>query len=160
MSNPKNAYIEDGVFYWRVNGVRWYTNLDIPQRHRPIDLRGNYYRPELYPKYYNLDAIDVSKVEDIPCDYDGLMGVPISIMDKYCPEQFEIIGCSDVADSIPDVDILGQDWIDGYRAQGGTGHYTANMKSLGLTTPKYKIVFSRYIIRNKNPEPRRYPDDN
>lgn len=144
----------------RVSGVMWFTNLDIPKRHQNLDLRGNYYRSNDYPKYYNLNAIDVSKVENLPCDYDGLMGVPITFMQNYNPDQFEIIGCSDVADSIPNVDILGQDWIDGYRAQGGTGHYTANMKSLGLTIPKYKIVFSRIIIRNKNPEPRRYPNDN
>ena len=144
----------------RVSGVMWFTNLDIPKRHQNLDLRGNYYRSIDYPQYYNLNAIDVSKVENLPCDYDGLMGVPITFMQSYNPEQFEIIGCSDVAGSIPNVNILGQDWIDGYRAQGGTGHYTANMKSLGLTIPKYKIVFSRIIIRNKNPEPRRYPDDN
>ena len=143
----------------RVSGVMWFTNLDIPKRHQNLDLRGNYYRSSDYPKYYNLDAIDVGKVENIPCDFDGMMGVPITFMQNYNPDQFEIIGCSDVADSIPNVDILGQEWIAGYRAQGGTGHYTANMKSVGLIKPKYKIIFSRIMIRNKNPEPRRYPDE-
>lgn len=85
---------EEGKRYIRVKGVRWYTNLDIPQRHQPLDLRGNYYHgnEELYPKYDNYDAIDVSKTADIPCDFDGQMGVPITFLDKYCPEQFEIVG--------------------------------------------------------------------
>jgi len=150
---------ENGKKHGFVPGMCWYTNLDIPQRHKFIDLRGNYYKQYKYQKYYNLEAIDIGKTNDIPCDFDGLMGVPISIMENFCPEQFEIVGCSDVADSIPNVETLGQEWIDTYRAQGGTGHYTANMKSLGITNPKHKIVFSRLIIRNKNPEPRRYPDE-
>lgn len=72
----------------------WYTNLDIPKRHEPLDLRGNYYRgnEEQYPHYDNYDAIEVSKTTDIPCDYYGTMGVPISFLDKYCPEQFDIVG--------------------------------------------------------------------
>lgn len=71
----------------------WYTNLDIPKRHEPIDLRGNYYHgnEEAYPKYDNFNAIEVSHTADIPCDYDGVMGVPVSFMNKYCPEQFDII---------------------------------------------------------------------
>ena len=76
----------------RVSGVMWFTNLDIPKRHQPIDLRGNYYDPEKYLKYVNFDAIEVSKVADIPEDYDGLMGVPITFLSVYCPEQFEIVG--------------------------------------------------------------------
>ena len=60
-----------------------------------LDLRGNYYSPEQYPKYDNYDAIEVSRVDDIPCDYNGVMGVPITFMDKYCPEQFEIIWTTD-----------------------------------------------------------------
>ena len=83
---------ETGRKYVRVKGVRWFTNLEHKKRHQPIDLRGNYYDPEKFPKYDNYDAIEVGKVGEIPCDYDGVMGVPISFMDKYCPEQFEIVG--------------------------------------------------------------------
>ena len=85
---------EEGRRFIRVKGVRWYTNVDMPQRHSPIDLRGNYYygNEEQYPKYDNFDAIDVSNVADIPSDYYEYMGVPISFMDRYCPEQFEVIG--------------------------------------------------------------------
>ncbi len=74
----------------RVSGVVWYTNLEHSKRHDPIDLYKTY-SPEEYPKYDNYDAINVNKTADIPCDYDGIMGVPITFMDKYCPEQFEII---------------------------------------------------------------------
>lgn len=85
---------ENGNKYIRVKGVRWFTNLDIKKRHVPIDLRGNYYKDheDEYPKYDNYDAINVDKVADIPIDYDGVMGVPITFIDKYCPEQFEILG--------------------------------------------------------------------
>ena len=77
---------------WRSMGnVCWFTNLDTTKRHECLDLRGNYYDAETYPKYDNFDAINVNKVADIPCDYDGLMGVPITFMDKYNPEQFEIV---------------------------------------------------------------------
>lgn len=78
---------------WRSMGnACWFTNLDIPKRHRPLDLRGNYYAPEKYPKFDNYDAINVDKVADIPIDFYGVMGVPVTFMDKYCPEQFEIVG--------------------------------------------------------------------
>lgn len=82
----------DGRRFIRVKGVRWFTNLDYKKRHEPLDLRGVYYDPDKYPRYDNYDAIEVSKTADIPCDYDGIMGVPITFLDKYCPEQFEIIG--------------------------------------------------------------------
>ncbi len=95
MSNPKNAYIKDEKLYWRVNGVRWYTNLDHEKRHTalPQDL-GFVYKghEDMYNKYANYDAINVDKVTQIPCDYKGLMGVPVSFMDKYCVDQFDIIG--------------------------------------------------------------------
>ncbi|MBR4345987.1 MAG: adenine-specific methyltransferase EcoRI family protein [Oscillospiraceae bacterium] len=82
---------ENGIKYIRVKGVRWYTNLDYSQRHEDLILYKSY-SPEEYPHYDNYDAIEVSKTADIPCDYDGVMGVPITFMDKYNPEQFEIIG--------------------------------------------------------------------
>lgn len=77
----------------RISGVKWFTNLDISKRHEKLILY-KHYNPEEYPKYDNYDAINVDKVADIPCDYDGVMGVPITFLDKYNPEQFEILGCS------------------------------------------------------------------
>ena len=69
----------------------WFTNLDIKKRHEKMIL-WKHYNPEEYPHYENFDAIDVSEVANIPCDYDGYMGVPKTFIDKYNPEQFEIIG--------------------------------------------------------------------
>jgi hypothetical protein len=69
----------------------WYTNLDIKKRHEDIILYKEYNQEE-YPKYDNFDAIEVSKTKEIPKDYSGIMGVPITFMDKHNPEQFEIVG--------------------------------------------------------------------
>lgn len=82
---------EVGNRYIRVVGIRWFTNLDYPQRHEPINLYKRY-TPEEYPHYDNYDAINVNYTNDIPCDYEGIMGVPITFLDKFSPEQFEILG--------------------------------------------------------------------
>ena len=74
----------------KFGNILWYTNIQHKKRNTPIDLYKRYSNE--YPKYDNYDAIEVSKVSDIPMDYDGVMGVPITFLDKYCPEQFEIIG--------------------------------------------------------------------
>lgn len=71
----------------------WFTNLEHKKRNEEIMLY-EHYAPEKYPKYDNYDAINVDKVTEIPCDYDGIMGVPITFLDKYNPNQFEIVGCS------------------------------------------------------------------
>ena len=75
----------------RVSGVVWFTNLDIKKRHEKLVLYQRY-TPEQYPKYENFDAINVDKTAEIPIDYDGVMGVPITFMDKYNPGQFDILG--------------------------------------------------------------------
>jgi len=75
----------------RVSGVHWFTNLDIAKRHEDLILY-KAYTPEDYPKYDNYDAINVDKTKEIPMDYQGAMGVPITFLDKYNPEQFEILG--------------------------------------------------------------------
>ncbi|MBQ1909231.1 MAG: adenine-specific methyltransferase EcoRI family protein [Bacteroidaceae bacterium] len=74
----------------RVSGVHWFTNLETKKRHEELVLFKNY-NAEDYPQYDNYDAINVDKTNDIPCDYDGVMGVPITFLDKYNPEQFEIV---------------------------------------------------------------------
>ena len=78
----------------RVSGVVWYTNLDISKRHEDLILFKKY-NPTDYPKYDNYDAIEVSKSNEVPIDYDGVMGVPITFMNKYNPEQFEIVGATE-----------------------------------------------------------------
>lgn len=80
----------NGEKYIRVKGVRWFTNLDYLQRHEDLTLYKKY-NPEEYPVYDNYDGIEVSKTAEIPYDYDGFMGVPITFFDKFNPEQFEII---------------------------------------------------------------------
>jgi hypothetical protein len=82
---------EDGKKYIRVKGVRWFTNLDYRELHEKLTLYKRYNKKE-FPKYDNYDAIEVSETKDIPQDYDGVMGVPITFLDKYNPEQFEILG--------------------------------------------------------------------
>ena len=82
---------EKGKRFIRVKGVRWFTNIEDAKRNLPLDLYKKY-NPKDYPKYDTYDAINVDKTSDIPMDYDGVMGVPISFLDKYCPTQFEIVG--------------------------------------------------------------------
>lgn len=78
----------------RVSGVHWFTNLDIDKRHEPLILYKKY-TPEDYPNYDNYDAVEVGRTNDIPMDYEGVMGVPITFLDKYSPEQFEIVGATE-----------------------------------------------------------------
>ncbi len=85
---------EKGNKFINVKGVRWFTNIDYKERHENLILY-KHYSPELYPKYENYNVIEVSKTADIPVDYAGVMGVPISFIDKYNPEQFEIIGMAE-----------------------------------------------------------------
>ena len=91
-----------GNHFIRVKGVRWFTNLEHGRRHQPLQLmtmaqnikhsKHKEVRGIGYRKYDNYDAIEVPFTDAIPSDYDGVMGVPISFLDKYCPEQFEIVG--------------------------------------------------------------------
>jgi len=82
---------ENGKKIARVSTSCWFTNLKVEKHKEEITLYKKY-NPEEYPKYENFDAINVNKYTDIPCNYDGLIGVPITFLDKHNPEQFEIIG--------------------------------------------------------------------
>lgn len=100
---------ETGHKYIRVKGVRWFTNMEHRERHESLPLYKSY-TPEEFPTYDNYDAIDVGKTSDIPCDYEGVMGVPITFLDKYCPEQFEILGDSRYHDGqtvADDINVVG-----------------------------------------------------
>lgn len=114
--------IVEGVKYCFVNGIMWYTNLDNNKRHEEIDLYKTY-SPEEYPKYDNYDAIEVSRVESIPLNYEGIMGVPITFLNKYCPEQFEIVGIAN--------------------------HGCDNEYDLFAPKLKNKTIFTRILIRRK-----------
>jgi len=82
--NPDDNYV-------KTPSIAWFTNIDIKKRHEDLVLY-KHYTPTEYPKYFNFDAINVNKVTDIPFDYDGYIGVPITFFDKYNPSQFEVIG--------------------------------------------------------------------
>ena len=88
-TSPKE-FIQPDNSIKKFGNISWFTNLDIIKRHEKLILWKNY-TPEEYPKYDNYDAINVDKVSEIPVDYDGVMGVPITFMDKYNPKQFEIV---------------------------------------------------------------------
>lgn len=102
LANKKegSAYkIIDGVVMGRLASACWFTNLDIKKRHEELILVKQYHGHKVeYPHYDNYDAINVDKTVDIPCDYDGVMGVPITFLDKYNPEQFKIVGLGNGAE--------------------------------------------------------------
>jgi len=98
-----NYKIVNGIVKGRSSSI-WFTNMDNPKRHEEITLYRKYTSGE-YPTYDNYDAIEVGRVAEIPVDYDGAMGVPITFLDKYNPEQFEIIGMS--ASAGYDVEVVG-----------------------------------------------------
>ena len=124
---------ESGRKFIRVKGVRWFTNLDIKQRHEEMILV-NRYNSDFYPKFDNYDAINVGKTADIPCDYAGIMGVPISFLDKYSPDQFEILGCSE---------------SEGKGFSNGLWHSESGVKQPLIAGERQ---YTRIFIRNKHPE--------
>ncbi len=128
---------EDGTKYVRVKGVRWFTNLDYPGRHEDLELEMTY-GPDAYPTYANFDAIEVSKTMNIPVDYGGPMGVPITFLDKFNPGQFDILGSSKT---------LGRPMSEvaekGTYVAGGPRFYLPN----GDGT--YRRMYDRIVIRNR-----------
>jgi hypothetical protein len=125
---------EEGRKYIRVKGVRWFTNMDNPNRHEELPLYKKYSAAE-YPRYDNLDAIEVSKTGEIPGDYFGLMGVPDAFLDKYNPNQFEIIG-------LPTGD-LGKEI-------GVTKNYRGRTDIALTKDGKSRCPYSRIIIKRKS----------
>lgn len=120
----------------RVSGVTWFTNLEIPKRHEMLDLVCRY-SPDEYPEYDNFEGIDVGKTVDIPFDYDGVMGVPDTMLYSFNPEQFEIIGLGngDLAKQI-----------------GITKNYRGRTDLAFTKDGKHKCPYSRILIRNKHPQ--------
>jgi len=120
--------IVNGVKYFSMGRILWFTNLDTTKRHEELVLYKKY-NPKEYPKYDNYDAIEVSRYSDIPMDYDGVMGVPITFLTQYNPDQFEIVGWSRHNDQ----------GMDGGYWKGGKSDATINGKE----------VYRRILIRNK-----------
>lgn len=142
--NPDDNYI-------KVPAIAWYTNLDISKRHEELILYKSY-NDEDYPVYENYDAINVDKIGDIPIDYYGKMGVPITFLGKYCPEQFEIIGNACDTDWLREVGVrtMGEQTIRRLREQGNKAHVTANMNSLYIIeNGKVVLPYARIIIQRK-----------
>lgn len=126
----------------KVPAITWFTNIDHAKRHQmlPLDLGFTYVGyEEDYPKYENYDAIEVSKVGQIPCDYMGVMGVPITFLDKYCPEQFEIVGIS-LFEAIPIRDIAS---VNDKYEKGGNRLY------IRVGQHELKRMYERLLIRRK-----------
>ena len=94
--------IVNGIKYFSMGRILWFTNLDTTKRHEQLNLYKKY-SPKEYPKYDNYDAINIDRVNDIPMDYSGAMGVPLTFFDKYSPIQFEIISSNDIRlnDKVP-----------------------------------------------------------
>lgn len=89
-TSPKEFLLPDGSIQ-KFGNILWFTNLDHEKRHEPLVLDRRYTAGD-YPQFDNYGAVNVSRVADIPADYDGLMGVPISFLNRHCPEQFDILG--------------------------------------------------------------------
>ena len=103
-----------------------------------------------YQKYDNFDAIEIPFADSIPCDYEGVMGVPISFLNKYNPDQFEILGNMDDHEEMKKIGVtpLSEEFIAGYRAVGGTGAQRAGGYWVGLTNPN-RFPFKRIFIKHK-----------
>lgn len=149
--------------YIRVPSIRWFTSLDYKERHEDLILYKNY-TPEEYPKYENYDAINVDITKNIPMDYQGYIGVPITFIDKYNPDQFEIIALGIVGSidftSNKKMEILDKEW-------NWTGKFTRNAKwtlyrkynrKSDKKSPAFKdfetwelysSIYARVIIKNK-----------
>lgn len=145
---------EKGNRYIRVVGVRWFTNLDYPQRHEDLDLYKQY-TPEEYPTYENYDAINVNKTGEIPIDFEGIMGVPITFMDKYNPDQFEILGMCENEDlyALKTKVYTTAECKQAYFAKfGKNGTYDLNASGVILKDGIQEKVYQRILIRNKKPQ--------
>ena len=162
-----NAYIDkNGKKHGYVPGIAWFTNLDIKKRHNELILVKRYSSDE-YPKFDNYDAIEVSKVKDIPCDYAGVMGVPITFLSEYNPDQFELLGVSSAMSNDDSLNIR-KDYSKyiGYKQNGEkngrTGSTFGNAPVIEkddgksvyyeLNGRRVQATYARLFIRNKHPE--------
>lgn len=144
---------ENGIKYLRIKGVRWFTNLDHGRRHQPLplmtmaenlkyskhkEIKGK----ESYDRYDNYDAIEVPFTDAIPSDYDGAMGVPISFLDKYSPDQFEIMGITDRDDNSGVK-------IREYTEQDAPNYGDLNRRGVIKIGNEYKSTYARLLIKKR-----------
>jgi len=157
---------ENGNKFLRIKGVRWFTNLDHGRRHEPLPLmtmadnikfsKHTEVKGKKYQKYDNYDVIEIPYTDAIPSDYDGIMGVPISFLDKYSPEQFEILGATQRGchDDVPDIKKYDEYWEvkpNGQKtgSSGGKTNENANLvgndgKKNYFINKKGRIIQSAY----------------
>lgn len=151
----------DGMI--RVSGITWFTNIDHKKRHDKLILYKKYNSDE-YPSYVNFDAINVDETKNIPVDYYGVIGVPITFLDKYCPEQFEIVGLGIVGSC----EFKNNKKMEILKKGMPTGKYTYNAKGTLYRkyNPKkdkkpaafkdcetgelYSSIYARILIRRKD----------
>lgn len=167
-STPSAVNYGSGVYIPKTGLVKfrnccWFTNLDHGRRHQPLPLMTMSDNLKFskhkeikgkadYDRYDNYDAIEVPFTDAIPSDYEGVMGVPISFMEKYCPEQFEILGVEfgHLFMRLEGATGLSEQFVNDYYAQGGTGSYSVNHPILGYYQDgKAKIPFKRILIRKR-----------
>ncbi|HBT75136.1 MAG: Modification methylase EcoRI [Candidatus Moranbacteria bacterium GW2011_GWE1_36_7] len=145
------------VYVTRVQGVRWFTNLDHGRRHQPLPLMTKaevikFVMKKPFETYDNYDAIEVSLVKNIPSDYSGIMGVPVSILDKYSPEQFKIIGICENRDlyklktKVYTSAECKQAYLDKF---GKKGTYDLNARGVVIRNGLYEKVYSRILIKHR-----------
>ena len=153
--------IVDGRILGRSPSI-WFTNLDHNKRHQLLDLVCRY-SPEEYPHYDNYDAIEVNKTTDIPYDYSGVMGVPITFLDKYNPDQFEILGITKTWFGIATKIYPWQKQIDRLgkvsRVSKLNDGATLKLEKVPEGETYYEVdgkyyiqVYARILIRNKYPQ--------
>jgi hypothetical protein len=128
--------IENGIKYFSMGRIVWFTNLDTIKRHQEITLYKKY-NPKEHLDYTNYKAINVDKVSDIPMDYKRVMGVPITFLDKYNPNQFEIIGQTHSGDTSPEVEAL---------------RTNPERRHRGVVVGQDKEKYARILIKNKKPQ--------
>ena len=136
-----SVIVDNGTRYAVFGNICWYTNLDISKRHDDLILYKNFNETD-YIKYDNYDAIEVSRITDIPMDYKGAMGVPITLLDKYNPDQFEILGITD------------RDNNSGIKTKTYTNDDASNPGDLNRRGvlkigSEYKSTYARLLIKNK-----------
>ena len=129
---------DSGKKFIRVKGVRWFTNLDIKQRHEELILVKKYNK-DIYKHYDNYDAINIDRTADIPCDFSGVMGVPITFIDKYNPDQFIIEGMA-----------AGNTKATGFYFNVPYTPHENDRGGCGVINGER--VYARILIRNKHPE--------
>lgn len=148
----------DEYDFTRLGNSCWFTNIDHGRRHEPLQLMtmadnvrfNKKLKGQNYQRYVNYDAIEVGHVDAIPSDFDGVMGVPITFLDKYNPDQFELIGNMDDHTEMRKLGVepLSEEFMLGYRAAGGTGAQRAGGYWVGLLDP-HRFPFKRIFIRHR-----------